>query len=310
MLFLLSNIVNAQTPQNSIEVVVLSDLNASYGSVTYPFEVHQAVNKLIELQPDIVLITGDMVAGQFKNANSKAMWNAFHTDIMTPLSNSGIIVAPTPGNHDASGYSSYKAERKVYIEYWSKNKPNLDYLDDSHFPLYYSFTIEDTLFVSLDDTKVGPLDSMQQAWLRDQLSYRYDTKIVYGHLPLYPVVKKKNNEVIGDPNLERLFINQDVDLFISGHHHAYFPGRRNNVRYLSMPCLGDGSRLLWNTNNRSAKGYVTFDIYNGEIINLDSYTGEHLNEVVPRSSLPLYVGSDPYIIERDDISIQSHRHSE
>ena len=251
-----------------------------------------------------------MVAGQFKNANSKAMWDAFHTDIMTPLSNSGIIVAPTPGNHDASGYSSYKAERKVYIDYWSKNKPNLDYLDDSHFPLYYSFSIEDALFVSLDDTKVGPLDSMQQAWLRDQLLYRYDTKIVYGHLPLYPVVKKKNNEVIGDPNLERLFINQDVDLFISGHHHAYFPGRRNNVRYLSMPCLGDGSRLLWNTNNRSAKGYVTFGIYNGEIINLDSYTGEHLNEVVPRSSLPLYVGSDPYIIERDDISIQSHRHSE
>jgi hypothetical protein len=98
----------------TLRVAVLSDLNGSYGSTSYESTVSTAVAALIDqFSPDIVLSTGDLVAGQQAGLDYPAMWTAFHAAVTTPLTQAGLVFAPTPGNHDASGYASFSGERSA-----------------------------------------------------------------------------------------------------------------------------------------------------------------------------------------------------
>ena len=73
--------VTAQTSsQRDLRIVVISDLNSAYGSTTYEAEVHKALQLIPSFNPDLVLCSGDMVAGQspkLSNAQIQAMWSAF-----------------------------------------------------------------------------------------------------------------------------------------------------------------------------------------------------------------------------------------
>ena len=64
-----------------VRAVVISDLNASYGSTHYPDEVSLAVKHITGTwDPDFVLVAGDMVAGQstqLTDSTVRAMWEAF-----------------------------------------------------------------------------------------------------------------------------------------------------------------------------------------------------------------------------------------
>jgi hypothetical protein len=53
----------AQGEPRATRVVVLSDFNESYGSTRYLAPVDRAVQRVVTLAPDLVLSTGDMVAG-------------------------------------------------------------------------------------------------------------------------------------------------------------------------------------------------------------------------------------------------------
>jgi hypothetical protein len=72
-------------------------------------------------------------------------------------------------------------------------------------------------------------------------------RIVLGHLPLYPVAEGRNRagEVLAEPDsLRALLEAYGVHLYISGHHHAYYPGRRGGLDLLASGALGDGPRPL------------------------------------------------------------------
>ncbi|MCE8526768.1 metallophosphoesterase [Ruegeria pomeroyi] len=61
------------------------------------------------LEPDLVISTGDMVAGQQVNPHLSsnqiaAMRSAFDDSVMIPLARAGISFVVSPGNHDASAY--------------------------------------------------------------------------------------------------------------------------------------------------------------------------------------------------------------
>src|SRR5690606_31969715 len=47
-----------------LRIMVISDLNDSYGSTSYSKEVAAAIQKIPDIKPDIILCGGDMVAGQ------------------------------------------------------------------------------------------------------------------------------------------------------------------------------------------------------------------------------------------------------
>ena len=110
-------------PEPPLHVAVISDLNDSYGSTTYSRAVGDAVAKIIQLGPDLVLCTGDMVAGQQAGLDYGAMWDGFHEVVSEPLQDAGIPLAVTPGNHDASGYPAFEGEREVYADEWAARRP-------------------------------------------------------------------------------------------------------------------------------------------------------------------------------------------
>jgi 3',5'-cyclic AMP phosphodiesterase CpdA len=279
---------------------VLSDLNGSYGSTDYRDDVSAAVAAIQLDPPDLVLSTGDMVAGQRSGLDYAAMWDAFHATVSDPLASVGVPFAITPGNHDASGYAGYEEERDAYEAAWADRRPDVVFVDDAEWPFRYSFKIGDVLFVSLDDTLVGPMDDEQHEWLDQALDHPASARIVFGHVPLYPFAEGRESEALFDEDLEDLLVARGVTAFISGHHHAYYPGRRGDLRLVGTACLGDGPRALIGTDDTSDRSLLRLVIEGGEITRLEAYGGDSFDEVIDRATLPESVGTGGDVIARDD----------
>lgn len=276
------------------DVVVISDLNNSYGSTTYSKEVKNAVKAIINLNPSLVLITGDMVAGMKHGLDYEAMWDSLFASVINPLRENKIKVAVTPGNHDASIYSNYAIERQIYQNRFI-NMRNLDFIDDSNYPFSYSFKHLDNAFISLDITAPGKLSKETMSWLEDQLQKLNEFKniIIFSHLPLYPFAQNRENDAVFDINLEKLLKKYKVKYYFSGHHHAYFPGKKGSLNLISQSCLGAGNRVLIGDEVKSKKSFTIFNLNNGSVEALES----------PLFDKKVDIESLPSIIKYKDIEI-------
>lgn len=291
--------------EEPLRVAVVSDLNGSYGSRRYNEAVHRAVDRIRALAPDLVLSTGDMVAGQRGGLDYEGMWASFHAAVSDRLAAARVPFAVSPGNHDASGYPAFAHERAIFAEAWRERRPELDFLDGERFPLRYSFVRGPALFIALDATTTGPLDDAQMAWLDAQLEAgaHHPVKIVFGHVPLYPFAEGRRADHLGDPALEELLVRRGVSLFLSGHHHAYYPGRRGALRLVSTACLGSGARPLIGTSVPSERSLLLFEVTREGVRELDAYAGPSFERRIERESLPSEVGLPGMRIQRDDLRL-------
>lgn len=286
----------------ALRVAVVSDMNPSYGNTRYGADVHRAVAAISARRPDLVLSTGDMVAGQRAGLNHAAMWRAFHRTVSAPLAAAGIPFAVTPGNHDGSAYPAFAGERARYVREWSARRPDVQMVDDTFYPLRYSFRRGPALFISLDATRIGPLDPEQMTWLEEQLrASSAPVKIVFGHMPLHAFTQRRETHSIGDAALEALLLEEGVDLLLSGHHHAYYPGRRGPLRMASMACLGAGPRALIGDDETSERSLLWLELDEGGIRSLEALRAPDFTEIIPRETLPAAVGLPGRRIERDDL---------
>lgn len=286
-----------------LRFAVVSDLNGRYGSTEYAPEVHESVRWLIDqVKPELVLSTGDMVAGQRAGLDYRAMWAGFHAAVTDPLTAAGIPLAVTPGNHDASAGDAFLGERMTFATQWRRRRPDLEFVDDRIYPLHYAFRMKGVLFVSLDATMVGPLDAAQVRWLREVFEANRDVRarIVFGHIPLYPVTQGREREILNDARLEALLNEFGVDLMLSGHHHGYYPGRRGSLRLVHMACLGSGPRKLVGSDARSPKGLAIVRVGPGGEVSVDAFD-PLTHEKVRREALPEFLNDVPQRIWRDDI---------
>ena len=299
MLTILFSLIFAQELPD-IDIIVISDLNGSYGSTEYSSESQQAVNYIVKHQPDVVLVTGDMIAGQKRGLPYRTMWDSFHNTVTEPLEHYQIPLAVSPGNHDASGYKRFLQERSIFIDEWTKHKPDIKFVDDRHFPLYYAFFVHDILFVSIDNTVMRGPDVEQLSWIDEILSTKARKKIVYGHLPLIAFAKGKEKEYVHNEMLQKILEKHHVDAYISGHHHTYYPGIHHDMHMVSAPCLGSGSRFLQGASERSAKGIVRIQIIDDHI-HVEGYDASSDFSVIPKNQLPRYIENSYMRIWRDDI---------
>jgi acid phosphatase type 7 len=286
----------------AFDLAVISDLNENYGSTRYGGAVHAAVSALTgRFRPAVVLITGDMVAGQKRGVDAPAMWRSFHRAVTDPLTKAGILLAPAPGNHDAS--PGFAEERAEYVRQWSEKKSALSFVDASHYPLRYSFTFGGAFFLALDATSVGPIGREQRAWVGEQLEQAqgYDLKLAFGHLPLYPIAHGRERETLFDADLERLFVRHGVETYISGHHHAYYPGATPTLRHLAMPCLGGGARALIGTQRASPQALVLLHVEGSELASAEAFAAPEFAVPIARSTLPARIVLGRRVLTRDDL---------
>ena len=289
----------------SLRVAVISDLNGSYGSTDYRSSVSAAINRIIAINPDLVISPGDMVAGQrrphLSEADLRAMWRAFHRTVTEPLHEAGIALAVTPGNHDASAYPGFELERRVYADEWQDRQPTSRLVEGSNYPFFYAFDLGPARFISMDVTTVGALNATQMEWLR-KATQGGDAQIAFSHLPLWPFAIGRETEVIGDRDLERLFLDMGVDLHLSGHHHAFYPGVVDGLSVVSQACLGSGPRRLIGSSRESELAITLLEISSEGVVRISAVKGPRFTDPVTLSDLPENIRSSLRVIERLDIS--------
>lgn len=305
-------------PRGDVRLVVISDLNDAYGSTTYSAEVTRAIALLPRWQPDLVLCSGDMVAGQDRQLTQpeiEAMWNGFDRAIAQPLRQAGLPFGFTLGNHDASRAMRgndfvYQQERALAATYWRDpaHDPGLAFVDRYTFPFYYTFEQNQVFYLVWDASSGLRMSPADRAWVEQSLgserAQQAPLRIVIGHLPLYAVAigRDRVGEVMdGAAELHTLLERYRVHTYISGHHHAYFPGHLGQLEFLHTGALGSGPRQLLSGDRPPHKTLTVVDI------NLATTTTTHTTfempalRVVNWQELPRTIVSRNGIVLRRDI---------
>ncbi|MEJ7778420.1 MAG: metallophosphoesterase [Daejeonella sp.] len=301
--FLASFIVEKHDPAffeginaDDLKICVISDLNSSYGSTTYSDDVKAVITRLALIKPDIILCAGDMVAGQkasLTGQHIRDMWAGFKNTVLNPIHKLKIPFSFTVGNHDAS--PSFAIDRTISAQFWKENAKatGLTFVDSTHYPFYYSYTRKNAFFISWDAAG-AEIQPQVFDWVQTQLSSKGAKKaglrILIGHLPLYAIVDSKNKpgEVNSDPEAAlALFKRYGVDLYISGHQHAYYPAEMEGIRFLNMGCIGDGPRKLIGDTAAAIKSYTIIDVpvRNAKKFTYRTYTTSD-NELIEMKNLP------------------------
>lgn len=247
--------------RGDVRLVVISDLNSAYGSTDYRESVKTAIRLIPDWEPDLVLCGGDMVAAQslsLSRSEVNAMWDAFDRYVSGPLRTAKLPFGFTIGNHDGSGALggsgkfSFQTDRDAARAYWrdASHNPNLSFIDRGDFPFYYTFA-QNEIFYLVWDASTATITKAQLDWAAKAFSSKAaqeaKLRMVIGHLPLYGIAKGRDNygNFLDDADeLQNFLEKYKVHTYISGHHHAYYPGHRGKLELLHAGVLGDGPRRL------------------------------------------------------------------
>lgn len=278
-----------------LRIAIISDMNGDYGDSTYSIRVHKAVERIQKLKPDAVLVTGDMASGEKKGLDYKAMWKGFRDTVTLPLTQANIPMLVSPGNHDASAWKGFEIERKIYKDEWVTyfndylNKNNVvKFHSMENYPFYYSFSIKNVFFMAVDATTQLELSSAQKNWLIDQSqkTTNYLHKVIFSHYPFHPLAINREADFIADKGnvLFKSLKQNGVNLFLSGHQHAYYPAMWEGVRFIGQACLGGGPRKIIGTSKVSQYSFTVVDF--DSLIKADAYPYPNFETPVDRSTLP------------------------
>jgi len=284
--------------RGDLRLVAISDLNSSYGSTSYLPEVLRAVELIPSWKPDLVLCGGDMVAGQkqgLSRVHLSAMWASFHRQLLAPLRRAGLPVAITMGNHDAS--PAFELDRQEAERYWrgQEDALGLRFVDGSRFPFAYS-VLQHELFLLVWDASSATVPAEQVAWAERQLSSQAAQsarlRLVLGHLPLYGVGQGRDtpgNVLQQSDALRQLLERTGAHAYISGHHHAYFPGRVGQLDLLNLGALGSGPRRRLQDPSPPVQTLTLIDAFwpQGDGVGRTVYTTYNMRTLQPITSQQL-----------------------
>lgn len=267
LLILLSETLAAQT------IALISDLNGRYGSVSYHERVTTAVDTIVQLLPDLVISTGDMVAGQkqppLSGNHLNQMWHAFNYTVADPLLKAGIPFVVTAGNHDGSAFPGFDLEREHFEAQWRARAPRLDILPGSEWPRRYAARLGTLLLVAFDGTRPGVLPEAERIFVERMLQ-RYGMSatatLVFSHLPMWPLTRGREHEIIDDADLLALLHRYGVDVYASGHHHAFFAGvDAAGMVHLGVGALGGNARAFSREKQPQPYSFALLNLDRGEV---------------------------------------------
>jgi hypothetical protein len=309
-----TGIVKDQPRRGDLRIAVISDLNSGLGSSTYEWQVDSIIQRIPRAwKPDLVVCGGDMVAGMgvSDTATLSKMWRGFNDHIAEPLRKKQIPFAFTIGNHD--GLRSYATERSALSKYWSQpdHQTGLHFIDSANFPHYYSFEAGETFIISWDASS-SEITQENLRWVEQQLqsdaSKRSKARLVIGHLPIYSVAQErdsKGNVLDNGEELRKLLEKYRVKVYVSGHQHAYYPGKRGKLELLNAGAAGSGPRRWLTTDKAPVNTITIMDVfYNQDTITYTTYDIKHKSardmRVFDHQELPSSIsGVNGFIIRKD-----------
>src|SRR5690606_6663114 len=173
-----SDSLTSEQQDKELKIMVISDLNDSYGSITYSKEVESVIRRIAYIQPDIILCAGDMVAGQKASLTEERlaeMWQSFDQKILKPIDSLKIPFGFTMGNHDAS--PNYLKDRAAAKFFWNNHLPssNLTFVDQTHYPFYFSYLKNNVFFMSWD-ASAAEIKPEVMKWMEEQLKSKIAKK--------------------------------------------------------------------------------------------------------------------------------------
>jgi 3',5'-cyclic AMP phosphodiesterase CpdA len=307
-------------PRKDVRLIAISDLNSAYGSTDYDPEVDKAIALLPYWQPDLVVCSGDMVAGQKASLTPeqiKAMWQAFDDHVAAPLREQNIPFGFTIGNHDASGARGpsntflFQQERDLATAYWTapEHSSGVNFIDRTDFPFFYTFEQQGIFYMAWDGSSSRiPADKL--AWVEQALAsdaaQQAKARILISHLPLYGVAvgRDRPGEVMENADQLRTMLERyNVHTYISGHQHAYYPGHRGQLQLLHTGILGSGPRLLIDSSLPAWKVLTVIDIdFNDpELTTYTTYDIQTLR-TIEYDALPRFLAGHNGVVLRRDIS--------
>lgn len=309
-------------PRGDLRMVVMSDLNGVYGSTDYDPEIDKTMALIPFWHPDLVLCSGDMIAGQdltLTPEQIQAMWAAFDEHVAAPLREAGLPYGFTIGNHDASGALGvsgqplFKQERDLAAAYWQapKHDPGVEFVDRFEFPFYYSFRQDDVFFLSWDGS-ASRIPEDKLAWVEKALAseeaQNARMRILIGHLPLYAVAVGRDapGEVMSNADqLRALLEKYDVHTYISGHHHAYYPGHKGDLQLLHTGIIGSGPRPLIDSDLPPWKALTVIDVdfETPELTRYTTYDIQTMN-LIEAGDLPRFLTGHNGMVLRRDVELE------
>ncbi|MDP4536653.1 metallophosphoesterase [Alkalimonas collagenimarina] len=228
---------------SSVRIAIVGDINGAYGSTDYPALSYQLLDAVIQQQPDIILSVGDVVAGQKRSLTPgqlASMWQAFDEKMLQPMINQQSVWIPVIGNHDGSkafnrlGKRLFAQERQLAERFWQSKRPsspNLTWLDDAHYPYYFSLLWQDIAIIVIDASG-AELSETEIQWLTTTLQspavQQARHRLVSGHLPLISIAEGRmapGERLQDTESLIALFNRYQVDWYISGHQHAFYQAK-------------------------------------------------------------------------------------
>lgn len=289
-----------------LRIAVISDLNGSYGSTDYGDAVKTGIAEIIARRPDLVISTGDMIAGQRKSPKLTtpelaAMWASFHATVSDPLATAGLPFLVTPGNHDASAYPGFEAERAAFATAFADRKPDLTLIDAGGWPFRIAASLRGVLFIGMDATTSGPLAKDDLDWLGRILETNaasHKTVVLFGHLPLMPISQGRERDILDDPALFALAEAAGVDLWLSGHQHAFYSGTAGSILFVAQGALGNGPRKLIGEGATSPQTLTWIEIAEDGGITASALPAPDFASSLPEDSLPATLGESPFRLTR------------
>lgn len=288
----------------ALDVIVISDLNGSYGSIKYDARVDKAIERIIEIDPDLVVSTGDMVAGQripnLSDKQVREMWKAFHKAVSDPLEAAGIPFAVTPGNHDASAYRGFERERKIYAEEWAPRKPDVDF--------WFRMTIRSSTRLRCKASRLrlwmprplGRYPAIRRTNLRSwgRMETRLSLSVTCRFGPSRSSANAKSSVT---RHLRKSTCKAGSFCICPATIMPSTRGWKDGVAYVSQACLGGGPRRLIGSKARSPHSFthVTFQP-NGEF-GIAVYRGPNFERSVNFKSLPKEIRSPNAVLKRLDL---------
>jgi len=176
-----------------------------------------AVNETVALNPDLVVIGGDLTAegyaGEFRTAQR----------FLEPLFERGLTMLVIPGNHDSKnvGYLHFRDHFGVgdVADKGDRCLPLVMPGRDGADPLRVQVVAIDS---SKPDLAEGEVGRERYGWIRDQFSTPADFKIFVLHHHLVPVpgTGRERNTVWDAGDVLALLADLEVDMVLSGHKHV------------------------------------------------------------------------------------------